>query len=151
MKPTDFSYHLSNYLSKYLPGVSGLSPNTILSYRDTFTAMIQFFEDSLGIKAEKITLETFSADHVAQYLDWLEQERGNTVSTRNNRLAAIHAFAKYVERRSPEKMHAMQEIVAIPIKRALLQRQSICPLKHFNCCCHYRIRQPGQGGGIVFF
>ena len=97
--------------------MSGLSPNTILSYRDTFAALVQFFEDALGIKVEKITLETFSADHVVQYLDWLEQERGNAVSTLNNRLAAIHAFAKYVERRSPEKMHAMQEIVAIPIKK----------------------------------
>jgi site-specific recombinase XerD len=54
---------------------------------------------------------------VIQYLNWLEQERGNAVSTRNNRLAAIHAFAKYVERHSPEKMHAMQEIVAIPSKK----------------------------------
>ncbi len=117
MKPTDFSYHLSNYLSKYLPGVSGLSSNTILSYRDTFTSLIQFYEDILGTKAEKITLEAFTANHVIQYLAWLEQRRGNTVSTRNNRLAAIHAFAKYVERRSLEKMHAMQEIIAIPSKK----------------------------------
>lgn len=118
MKPTDFSYHLSNYLSKYLPDVSGLSPNTILSYRDTFTAMIQFFEEALGIKAEKITLQTFNSDNVVRYLDWLEQQRGNAVSTRNNRLSAIHAFAKYVERRSPEKMHTMQEIIAIPSKKS---------------------------------
>ena len=116
MKPTDFSYHLSNYLSKYLICVSGLSSNTILSYRDTFAALIKFY-DSLGIKAEKITIETFNADHVIRFLDWLEQERGNTVSTRNNRLAAIHAFAKYVERRSPEKMYSMQEIIAVPIKK----------------------------------
>lgn len=117
MKPTDFSYHLSNYLSKHLPCVSGLSPNTIMSYRDAFAALIQFYENSLAIKAEKITLETFSAEHVTRYLEWLEQERGNAVSTRNNRLATIHAFAKYVERRSPEKMHAMQEILAIPSKK----------------------------------
>ena len=118
MKPTDFSYHLSNYLSKYLARVSGLSSNTILSYRDTFTALINFYEASLGIKAEKLTLEKFNAEHVIKFLDWLEQERGNTVSTRNNRLAAIHAFAKYVERRSPEKMCAMQEILAVPIKKS---------------------------------
>jgi len=118
MKPTDFSYHLTNYLTKYLPCVSGLSTNTILSYRDTFTIMIKFFEDSLGIKVDKITLETFNAEHVTKYLDWLETQRGNTVSTRNNRLAAIHAFAKYVERRSPEKMYMMQEIISIPIKKS---------------------------------
>jgi site-specific recombinase XerD len=89
-----------------------------LSYRDTFAALIKFYADSLGIKAERITLETFNANHVTQFLDWLEQERGNTVSTRNNRLAAIHAFAKYVERHSPEKMYTMQEVIAIPIKKS---------------------------------
>jgi site-specific recombinase XerD len=51
------------------------------------------------------------------YLDWLENTRRNAISTRNNRLAAIHAFAKYIERNLPERMYAMQEIVAIPLKK----------------------------------
>jgi site-specific recombinase XerD len=117
MKPTDFSYHLSNYLAKYLPGVMGLSPNTILSYRDTFAALVCFYESILLIKAEKICLSDFNANHVIRYLDWLENTRHNAVSTRNNRLAAIHAFAKYIERNLPERMYDMQEIVAIPLKK----------------------------------
>ncbi len=51
MKPTDFSYHLTNYLGKYLPGILGLSVNTISSYRDMFTLMITFYE-TIGIKPD---------------------------------------------------------------------------------------------------
>jgi site-specific recombinase XerD len=118
MKPTDFSYHLSNYLAKYLPGVRGLSVNTILSYRDTFTTLIYFYETILKIKAEKIGIADFCAGNIILYLGWLQDARHNTVSTRNNRLAAIHAFAKYIERNMPERMYCMQEITALPLKKA---------------------------------
>jgi site-specific recombinase XerD len=117
MKPTDFSYQLSNYLAKYLPGIRGLSPNTILSYRDTFSTLVCFYETVLKIKAEKINVSDFCVDNVVLYLDWLEAVRHNTIPTRNNRLAAIHAFAKYVERTMPEKMYPMQEITALPLKK----------------------------------
>ena len=151
MKPTDFSYRLSNYLSKYLPGVSGLRPNTITSYRDVFIALIQFFEDSLGIKAEKITLETFNADNVIKYLDWLEDVRGNAISTRNNRLAAIHAFAKYVERRSPEKCTLCRRSSPSPAKKGQPEHQNICRLRRSNCCSRFLTKQPRWDGGIAFF
>jgi site-specific recombinase XerD len=118
MKPTDFSYHLSTYLAKYLPGVRGLSVNTIMSYRDAFALLIRFYENILKVKAEKIVLADFCVDNVILYLDWLQTARHNTVATRNNRLAAIHAFAKYIERVAPERMHAMQEIAALPLKKA---------------------------------
>jgi site-specific recombinase XerD len=118
MKPTDFSYHLSGYLAKYLPGVRGLSQNTILSYRDTFTTLICFYEHVLKIKAEKITIADFCVDNIILYLDWLEAVRNNTIPTRNNRLTAIRAFAKYVERTMPEKMYPMQEITSLPLKKA---------------------------------
>jgi len=120
MKPTYFAYSLTNYLAKYLPHVSGLSTNTILSYRDTFTSVIKFFYDMLGVKAEKITFELFNADHIIQYLDWLINSKVNSISTRNNRLAAIHAFAKYVIRHTPEAIYPMQEILTIPMMKCTL-------------------------------
>jgi site-specific recombinase XerD len=118
MKPTDFSYHLSNYLSKYLPSVAGLSSNTILSYRDTFSAIVKYFDEKLRIKPEKLTIAVFNETNVTKFLDWIEQERKNSVSTRNVRLAAIHVFARYVARHSLENMRVMQEILSIPIKKA---------------------------------
>lgn len=117
MKPTDFSYHLANYLAKYLPGMAGLSSNTISSYRDMFTLLIIFFEFVPGIPPEKLKLKDFNQENIENFLGWLETERKNSVSTRNVRLAAIHAYARYVGRVCPEMMHEMQKIQSIPFKK----------------------------------
>lgn len=117
MKPTDYSYHLTNYLGKYLPGILGLSTNTIASYRDMFALMITFFETEIDIKAEKITLKDLTQHRMERFLEWLEQNRGNSISTRNVRLAAIHAYAKYLLRVLPDFMHEMLKIQSIPFKK----------------------------------
>jgi integrase/recombinase XerD len=117
MKPTDFSYHLSNYLSKYLPAIVGLSMNTIMSYRDMFRLLLAFYEKVLGIKPEKMMVKDLTRASVEQYLNWLEQERECSVSTRNVRLAAIHAFARYLQRELPEFMYPSQQLLTIPFKK----------------------------------
>jgi site-specific recombinase XerD len=117
MKPTDYSYHLTNYLGKYLPGILGLRTNTISSYRDMFTLMITFYETVIGIKPEKIMLKDFTQHRMENFLKWLEQRRGNAISTRNVRLAAIHAYAKYLARVHPDVMHEMLKIQSIPFKK----------------------------------
>jgi integrase/recombinase XerD len=117
MKPTDYSYHLTNYLEKYLPGILGLSTNTIASYRDMFALMITFYETEIDIKAEKITLKDVTQHRMERFLEWLEHNRGNSVSTRNVRLAAIRAYAKYLARVLPDFMHEMLKIQSIPFKK----------------------------------
>jgi len=117
MKPTDYSYHLTNYLGKYLPGILGLRTNTISTYRDMFKLMITFYETVIGIKPEKITLKDFTQCRMEKFLEWLEKQRGNSISTRNVRLAAIHAFAKYLARVHPDVMHEMLKIQSIPFKK----------------------------------
>ncbi len=72
MKPTDYSYHLTNYLGKYLPGILGLSLNTIASYRDMFALMITFYEEVIDIKAEKIMLKDVTQHRMERFLEWLE-------------------------------------------------------------------------------
>lgn len=118
MKPTDFSYQLSNYLSKYLPGIAGLSMNTIMSYRDMFQLLLEFYEKSLNIKPEKIMIKDLTRESVEQYLGWLEQERKCSISTRNVRLAAVHAFARYLQREMPDFMHQSQQLLSIPFKKS---------------------------------
>ena len=82
-----------------------------------FTLMITFYETVIAIKPEKITLKDLTQHRMEIFLDWLEQNRGNTVSTRNVRLAAIHAYAKYLSRVSPDFMHEMLKIQSIPFKK----------------------------------
>jgi len=119
MKITDFSLQLSNYLGKYLPGIAGLSTNTILSYRDMFTLMISFYENELKIPAEKLRISDYNQNNILKFLEWLEAVQGNKITTRNVRLASIHAFAKYIERNCPEHMYEMQKIISIPFKKTV--------------------------------
>jgi integrase/recombinase XerD len=89
-KPTDFAYCLTRYLSIYLPGTIGASPNTISSYKDTFKLFLIFASESKKVKPEKITLDTISKGFVINFLDWIENERNCSIQTRNQRLTAFH-------------------------------------------------------------
>ena len=88
MKPTDFGMHLTNYLTVYLPGQRGISQNTIKSYADTFRLFFIYYRDGLGKKPEKLTISVFNDKLISGFLDWLETDRKNSISTRNQRLSA---------------------------------------------------------------
>jgi integrase/recombinase XerD len=117
MKPTDFAYYLSNFLSKYLPGIAGLSSNTIMSYRDTFSLFLDFCSDSKKIKPEKFSLNNLNRKLVEEYLEWLEKTRNCIASTRNVRLAAFHSFCRYLQMEFPDFIHSAQQILSIPRKK----------------------------------
>ncbi len=92
MKPTDFAYYLTDFLSRYLPGTVGLSSNTIMSYRDTFSLFLKFCSEQKKISPEKLSLEHLNRKLTEDYLLWLEKTRKCKASTRNVRLAALHSF-----------------------------------------------------------
>jgi len=118
MKPTDFAYHLTNYLGSFLPGQQGLSPNTVKSYRDTFSLLLKYCKEESGIKPEKLTVNLLDASIIEGFLDWLESERSCGISTRNQRLAAIHAFFRYLQIEAPDNLLLYQRILAIKFKRS---------------------------------
>lgn len=66
---------------------------------------------------EKITLKTLARDLIDEFLTWLETQRGCAVSTRNQRLAAIHSFFRYLQLEEPGHLFTCQQILAIPMKR----------------------------------
>ena len=117
MKPTDFAYHLTNYLTKHLPGVVGASKNTMLAYRDTFSLLLRFAKLREGIREDKLTLRVIDNGFVLRFLAWLESERGCSASTRNQRLAAVHAFFSYLQPLLPEMLLQLQGVIAIPMKK----------------------------------
>jgi integrase/recombinase XerD len=117
MKPTDFAYHLTGYLSKHLPSKVGISRNTITSYRDTFSLLLRFCLEEKALKIEKIKITTLQKNLIDEFLNWLETGRGCMISTRNQRLAAIHAFYRYLQMEEPEHIYLCQQILDIPMKR----------------------------------
>jgi len=117
MKPTDFAKHMTAFFSEYLPGAKNLSSNTILSYRDTFRLLLAYCRDYEGIVPEKLRITTFSDKLLIRFLDWLQHERGNSIASRNNRLAAIHSFFRYVQAQEPGLMLTCQRILQVPFKK----------------------------------
>jgi site-specific recombinase XerD len=104
-------------LTHYLAAQRNLSPNTIKAYRDVFTLLLRFCRDVHGIAPEKLCLEQIDVSLVEAFLDYLERERKSSPSTRNHRLATLHAFFRYVQAEEPAHMLQCQKILAIPLRR----------------------------------
>jgi site-specific recombinase XerD len=117
MKNNDFAYHLSNFFQKYLPGVRNVSENTIYSYRDTFTKLLTYFRDKESITPEKIHFSSFSRSIIEDFLFYLENDLNCSISTRNQRLAAIKSFFRYVQVERPDQLILCQSILIIKNKK----------------------------------
>jgi integrase/recombinase XerD len=108
---------LQAYFADYLSRQKRLSPQTILSCRDTFRLLLRFLRDTTGIKPSGLCLQDLDAPAVLRFLDYLEQQRGNSVRSRNSRLSAIRAFFRLVALRDPESIGIATRVLAIPVKR----------------------------------
>jgi site-specific recombinase XerD len=118
MKPTDFAKYLTDFFSTYLTSQKHVSKNTIRSYRDTFKLLLQYLQENVkGLRIERITINDLSKERLLSFLSWLEITRECSISTRNQRLAAIHAFFRYVQAEDPTCIAHFQKILAIPIKK----------------------------------
>lgn len=118
MKATDFSKYIADFLLTYLTDERGCSHNTIAAYRDTIVLLLAYYKDEIGIRAEKLRLSDITQQRIISYLEWLEKKRHCSPSTRNARLAAIHAFFRFLQYRSPEHMDEWQRILSIKVKKA---------------------------------
>ena len=115
---TDLAYHIKRYFQIYLPGIKGLSNSTILSYRDNITIFLRYCEAKEGLKIEKISLKHINKDMVERFLDDLETNMQYSIASRNQRLAAIRAFFRYIMHEDISYISLAQEILNIPLKKA---------------------------------
>jgi integrase/recombinase XerD len=104
------------------------SPHTVASYRDTFCLLLRFAQQHLGKPPSRLEVTDLDAPFVGAFLDHLETERGNTATTRNNRLAAIHSLFSYAALRCPEHAATIARVLAIPSKRT--DTTMVCFLTH---------------------
>ncbi|MGH3875320.1 MAG: tyrosine-type recombinase/integrase [Pseudonocardiaceae bacterium] len=93
------------------------SPHTIAAYRDTLRLLLVFARDRTGKQPSLLDVADIDAPLVAAFLTHLETERGNSVSTRNTRLTAIHSLFRHAALRHPEHAESIQRVLAIPAKR----------------------------------
>ena len=120
MKKNDNSligHYVTSFLTRYLPGQRNVSSNTISSYASTLYLFFIFCRDKKNIPAEIMSTDNINKELVVSFLDWIEQERNSSISTRNQRLAAIRSFFKYLQYENPQTMGVCQEILCIPSKK----------------------------------
>jgi site-specific recombinase XerD len=115
--PTDLGRGIVRFFQDYLPTQRGMSPHTIHSYRDAVVLLLQFAARDAQRRIEQLQIADLSAERVAKFLSHLETARHNGIATRNARLAAIHAFARFLAAEWPEHLGGLQQVLGIPFKR----------------------------------
>jgi len=116
------SYWMKRYLGEYMTTVKNMSANTRKSYRDAFRMLLPFAGARLKCPVDKMVLQDISDKIVLSFLDEVEDKRSCTIRTRNIRLTAITAFAKYVSIHSPEHLEWCRTIRNIPLKKSILKQ-----------------------------
>jgi integrase/recombinase XerD len=104
------------FLMEHLVGERNLSRNTQASYRDTLVLLFPFVVSSVQRRVDQLLVNDVSPDVVRLFLLHLEQDRNCSVTTRNQRLAAIRALASFIGS-SPEHIAWCAQIRAIPFKK----------------------------------
>src|SRR6516164_1296064 len=108
---------LRRFLLEHLVAERNLARNTQRSYRDTLVLLIPFVAKKLGKAVDRLTVIDLSADLIRVFLAHLEESRRCAIATRNQRLAAIHALARFVGEHSPEHIAWCAQLRAIPFKK----------------------------------
>lgn len=115
---SSFSALVQDFFCRYLALERNLSRNTVLSYRDALKLLLCFLSDSEKRAPETLTCcEVLDPERVRAFLRWLAEERGCKASTRNQRLAALKSFARYVASRAPEHLDRCRQIRELPRAR----------------------------------
>lgn len=115
-KASALALGLRGFFTDYLPQQRALSPHTLQSYRDSLKLLLLFTAGKKGDPSQ-LTVEELSVERITGFLQSLESNRHNRVSTRNVRLSAIHSFFRYLGRQYPEHLAQTQRILDIPFKR----------------------------------
>jgi len=93
------------------------SPRTVAAYRDTWRLLLGFAHDRTGKTPACLDLADLNAELISAFLTHLEQQRHNSIRTRNARLAAIRSLFRFAALRHPEHAELIQRVLAIPSKR----------------------------------
>lgn len=110
---------LRRFLTEYIVSERNLARNTRASYRDTFKLLLPFASRKVRKPIERLATQDLTSALVLKFLAHLEQDRGCSVRTRNQRLAAIRAFARFVGSRDPAHVEWCGHIRAIAAKKGM--------------------------------
>jgi integrase/recombinase XerD len=105
------------FFTERLIGQRRASPHTIAAYRDTLRLLLGFTAARTGTPPCRLDIAELDAPLIAAFLDHIEHQRGNSIRTRNARLAAIHSLFGFAALRHPEHAADIARVLAVPAKR----------------------------------
>jgi integrase/recombinase XerD len=108
---------VKRFLLDHLIEERNLSRNTQRSYRDTLALLLPYVAAEQSKPVDRLDVFDLSSEVLRGFLDYLEQHRGCSIRTRNQRLAAVHAMARFIAERSPEHIAWCGQIRSVPFKR----------------------------------
>lgn len=119
--PNTLARALREFLGEHLPALRGMSPHTICSYRDSLSLLLRFVAADKHRPVDALDVVDIGTQEVVAFLNHLEQERHNTPATRNVRLAAIHAFFRFLAAQDLRHLEHCQCILGVPFKRTRIE------------------------------
>ena len=108
---------LATFLREHLRRDRRASPHTCDAYAFSFQLLVTFAARRLGTQPSRLEIEQLDVPMILTFLEFLEEERGNTARSRNARLAAIKSFFRFLEYRVPACLDQALRVHAIPMKK----------------------------------
>lgn len=146
MKIKSLGQIVHSFFGDHLKVQKGLLPTSIKSYRDAIKLFLCFVADKHKCKITNLTIEDINFEEVRQFLNYLEEVRGNNIRTRNQRLTALHTFFEYVGRKIPEMLFMCQQVAGIPIKRTSPPETHFLEREHIT---HLFTSLPSKGQHVL--
>lgn len=150
---TELGLGIAKFFEDYLPGQRGMSPHTVRSYRDAVVLLLQFMARDTGRRVEQLQIGDLTAERATRFLQFLEDDRHNSIVTRNSRLGAIHVFARFLAAERPEHLASLQRVINIRFKRGARD----APIEYMDggeiqavLKCIDRTRPAGQRDYVLF-
>jgi site-specific recombinase XerD len=132
MAASPFPLLLHAFFEQWLVQQRNCSAHTVRSYRDTWRLFLRFVSSRQKQPVAKLTLQQLTAAEILAFLRYIEEERKDSIGTRNCRLAALRSFFSFVAAREPLAVAQCAEVLRIPVKRAFQSAISSLELQEVN-------------------
>lgn len=109
---------IRRFLMEHMVNERNLARNTQRSYRDTLQLLLPTIARCARRPVDRLAVTDMSAERVRQFLNGLEEKRECAIATRNQRLAAIHALARFIGLHAPELVEWSGQVRTVPFKKA---------------------------------
>jgi integrase/recombinase XerD len=138
VKRQSLLFEIELFLTRYLPNERKLTRTTILSYRDTLKLFLQYCIKQNKVAEVCFEIELIKHNVIVSFLNDIELSRQAKISTRNQRLAALKSFVKFLLFRNPEFSDSLSRVFAIPFKkdsRKIIHYLNEEEISAFLSCC----------------